>query len=74
MLSEQGGTCFICRRPETKVLNGKITRLAVDHDHVTGHVRRLLCAACNAALGLLDENSDRALALASYIDSFNKDK
>ena len=72
MLLAQSGVCFICRRPETKVIQGKIVRLAVDHDHVTGRVRRLLCSACNAALGLLNENADRALALAAYIESFKE--
>lgn len=38
LLALQGGRCFICREmPRTR-------RLAVDHDHVTGAVRGLLCA------------------------------
>jgi hypothetical protein len=48
LLKLQGGVCFICqRRPGTK-------RLAVDHDHLTGRVRGLLCASnehgCNRAI------------------------
>lgn len=37
----QDGVCFICRFPSRK------RRLAVDHDHVTGKVRGLLCRRCN---------------------------
>jgi hypothetical protein len=48
LFKAQGGRCFICRRkPRT-------LRLAVDHDHVTGEVRGLLCAnnenGCNRAV------------------------
>lgn len=42
----QGGFCYICRRA-----NGKTVRLCVDHDHVTGFIRGLLCKACNTFLG-----------------------
>ena len=38
----QGGRCIICQRA-----TGKTRRLAVDHDHHTGHVRGLLCKTCN---------------------------
>lgn len=41
MLSAQGGVCFLCGRPP------KTRRLAVDHCHETGAVRKLLCDKCN---------------------------
>lgn len=44
LLDHQGGLCAICRRPS------KVRRLAVDHDHVTGKVRGLLCRHCNYEL------------------------
>ena len=46
MLAQQGGVCRICKLPCS---TGK--RLAVDHDHVTGKVRGLLCRRCNRGLG-----------------------
>ncbi len=34
----QGGRCYVCRRA-----TGKTRRLGVDHDHLTGEVRGLVC-------------------------------
>lgn len=48
---EQGGVCAICQR---KSSDGK--HLCVDHDHVTGVVRGLLCGKCNSAIGLLGDD------------------
>jgi hypothetical protein len=45
MLAAQGGGCAICASPRGK------RRLAVDHCHVTGKVRALLCHACNVGIG-----------------------
>lgn len=42
----QGGCCALCTRA-----TGKTKRLSVDHDHVTGEVRGLLCGTCNKILG-----------------------
>lgn len=67
LLAAQGGVCAACKRPEREVANGKIRRLAVDHDHGTGKVRGLLCGGCNRSLGLLKENFDAAIGLAKYI-------
>lgn len=39
----QEGKCFICERHQSEFES----RLCVDHDHVTGEVRGLLCNNCN---------------------------
>ena len=56
----QGGLCALCGR-EPK-------RLYIDHDHLTGAVRALLCQACNAGLGLLRDDPARLRAAAAYIE------
>jgi hypothetical protein len=56
MLLEQNGVCGICKKPETSVVNGKIKPLAVDHCHDSEKIRGLLCARCNQAIGLLNED------------------
>lgn len=58
MLAEQGGVCAICQRPERAKRDGKPMRLSVDHCHTTGHVRGLLCHACNRGIGLCGEDLD----------------
>jgi Recombination endonuclease VII len=45
LYAAQGGRCAVCQRA-----NGKSKRLAVDHDHVTGRVRGLLCTTCNVII------------------------
>lgn len=71
LLEAQGGVCAICKRPETKQINGKVIPLAVDHDHVTKLVRGLLCARCNTGIGQFEDNVDFLLAAADYlIDAF----
>lgn len=56
MLMAQGGLCAICQQPEVRRMRGKVTRLAVDHDHQSGRVRGLLCALCNATLHKLERH------------------
>ena len=43
ILYEQRGRCGACKRHQREFK----TRLAVDHDHLTGLVRGLLCYHCN---------------------------
>jgi hypothetical protein len=52
MLEAQGGGCKICGRPPGDIA------LHVDHCHITGRVRGLLCFPCNAALGHLQHDPD----------------
>jgi hypothetical protein len=67
LLQDQKGLCALCQRPERKLYRGQLMRLAVDHDHVTGRVRGLLCHACNTALGLLEDNPATVARLEAYL-------
>lgn len=63
MLAAQRGRCAICRRQDPRG-NG---RWHIDHDHVTGQVRGLLCSNCNLALGYLGDDPDVIRAAATYV-------
>jgi hypothetical protein len=69
MFEAQGGRCAACLRTEIKCdPRTKTARnLCIDHDHITGQVRGLLCSECNTALGLLQEKPSRAKALIGYM-------
>lgn len=62
MLDDQGGVCAACFAPPPP---GR--RLQVDHDHATGHVRGLLCHACNVALGCVRDDYERLYRLIDYL-------
>ena len=56
LFDKQKGACAICGKPETRIHKGVIARLSVDHDHITGEVRGLLCQPCNHGLGAFRDN------------------
>jgi len=62
LFNAQNGVCAICLQPETMRSN-----LSVDHNHMTGVVRSLLCHRCNVAVGLVKERPRVALAIALYV-------
>lgn len=44
LLAKQNGVCLLCdKKPRV-----------VDHDHLTGRVRGLLCDGCNSGMGFVD--------------------
>jgi hypothetical protein len=63
MLADQGGVCAICGKAP------KQYHLAVDHSHITGKVRMLLCLPCNKVLGYLENATWLAKAWA-YLARF----
>jgi hypothetical protein len=58
MLIDQAGLCAICE----KQLTGSLEPM-IDHDHVHGHVRALLCSKCNLGLHYIEDKSFMKLAL-----------
>ncbi len=46
----------------------KICNKCVDHQHNSNPiiVRKILCRACNSALGMMNENSNKILKLSEY--------
>jgi hypothetical protein len=58
LLASQGGGCAVCGRTDAD---------NVDHDHVTGRVRGILCFNCNVAIGHVAEDEDRLVALMAYL-------
>lgn len=65
LYAAQGGVCYICRRAK-----GVVKKLAVDHDHLTGWVRGLLCSLspCNKILGHLRDDAAMAMRIHDYLN------
>lgn len=55
-----GGKCSIC---------GKYvgSKLVIDHDHMTGKVRGMICTACNFALGWVGDNQKILANMITYL-------
>lgn len=73
LLKKQNGLCALCKKPETAVNNkrNEIKKLAIDHDHITGKNRGLLCSRCNTALGSFKESIEFLQAAINYINQWN---
>src|SRR5262245_50008280 len=66
LLAKQGGACAICRKRSKG-------RLCVDHCHLTGTVRGLLCRKCNTALGYLNDDQASLVAALAYLGALARD-
>ena len=54
LLNKQGG-CGICKTKSPKPVKGRADNWTVDHDHLTGKVRGVLCHPCNKKLSVLED-------------------
>lgn len=66
LIVSQNNCCLICKTPA-----GEHT-LHIDHCHVSGKIRGLLCGKCNKALGLLGDNVEVLKAAIKYLRKHNK--
>ena len=62
-LKMQQGLCYIC--------DVQLIKLNIDHCHVTGKVRKLLCKECNLGLGLFKDNPEALYKASLYIKEHN---
>ena len=67
MFLKQNGNCLGCGTNQSKLKKA----LHVDHCHITGKVRGLLCATCNLALGYAKDNEQILLNLIKYLKNAN---
>jgi hypothetical protein len=62
MVVKQGNKCAICGGPP------RIQPMfVIDHDHITGKVRGLLCQPCNVGIGMLQDNLEIVKKAESYL-------
>lgn len=69
MFESQGGRCSICGRHRDE-LNQE---LSIDHNHMTGKVRELLCVKCNSLLGYSCDSIDILRKAIDYLERLEKD-
>lgn len=74
MRSSQNYKCYICRQHENDVSNAGPTALNVDHCHTTGKVRKLLCMACNIALGKVNDDVEILQRCIDYVKEHSDGK
>lgn len=60
MLETQQGRCAICKKDIRKFFH-------IDHSHVTGSVRGLLCPKCNLGIGHFDDRTDLLERSMNYL-------
>ena len=63
LIKKQSGACAICRE-KTWGCRGP----QVDHDHITGRVRGILCQRCNLVLGAMKDDYNIARAIIVYLE------
>jgi len=66
MFNKQQGCCIVCGRHQSECVH----TLVVDHCHLTGKIRGLLCNRCNLVIGFIKDNSKLAIAIANYLKCF----
>ena len=72
MVERQGDACAICGTTDKGIARGRIRYWSVDHDHVTGEIRKLLCQKRNALLGLTNDDPLILKRAIAYLENHGK--
>ena len=64
MVAAQNGVCAICKRE-----CNRYGKLSIDHSHISGKIRGLLCHKCNNAIGLFGEDITIMQSAIDYLKS-----
>lgn len=67
LLKKQNNVCAICGSSSGE------KSFSVDHDHITGKVRGLLCRGCNVGIGNLKDDPELLEKAIIYIKKFRED-
>ncbi len=65
LLQAQDGKCAICFSTN---VGGKRLHFDIDHNHITGKVRGLLCRSCNYLIGNSKESTTTLLSAVKYLE------
>lgn len=64
LFDSQGRKCAICRRDHSLGFNGS---WHLDHNHQTNKIRKILCHACNTALGMVRDSVNILQKMIAYL-------
>lgn len=67
MLKAQDEKCAICKTDKADKRN-VYRKFSVDHSHVTGAIRGLLCSACNTGIGLFTDDITKLKSAIAYLE------
>lgn len=70
LLKEQNNQCAICKKGLNEVSPNR-SFFDVDHSHISGKIRGLLCRKCNLILGFAQDNKKILGEAISYLTRFD---
>ncbi|VVB53256.1 Recombination endonuclease VII [uncultured archaeon] len=64
------GKCGICEKSLLRITKGKSTkdRACIDHNHLTGNIRGILCHHCNTSLGMFLDSQELLEKAKDYLN------
>lgn len=67
-ITEEQYEKMLADTPDCPICKEEITIPHVDHDHVTGRVRSILCHKCNTLLGIVENRRHLLDTMLQYLD------